>query len=224
MTAAATSSKAADVAPLIDHTLLKPDATREAVAHLCLEARRHGFAAVCVNPWMVTTTREKLAQSPVKVCTVVGFPLGATTSSSKLAEAGEAVRNGAQELDMVLPLGALKEHDYKYVTNDIRSVVRAADGRTVKVILETCLLTDQEKVAACNLAVEAGAHFVKTSTGFCGGGATVPDVRLLRKTVGPGFGVKASGGIRSVEDALKMIDAGATRLGTSSGVAIVTRS
>lgn len=214
--------KGAEIAPLIDHTLLKPDATREDVITLCSEARHFRFAAVCVNPFFVRLATHELSESPVKTSTTIGFPLGASTTETKAFEAKDAIRNGAQEIDMVLSITALKEHNNEYVLNDIRAVVKAAEGRIVKVILETCLLTDEEKVVACKLAVKAGAHFVKTSTGFAGGGATVEDIRLMRQTVGDKFGVKASGGIRSLDDALKMISAGATRIGASSSVAIVT--
>lgn len=210
-----------ELAKLIDHTLLKPDATPEAIARLCREAVEHGFASVCVNPANVARAATHLRDTPVKVCTVIGFPLGATTPLVKAFEVRDAVANGADELDMVLNVGALKAGDHGLVARDIRSVVEAAGGRLVKVILETGLLTDEEKVAACRLAVEAGASFVKTSTGFGPGGATVEDVRLMRATVGPDLGVKASGGIRDRAAAERMVEAGATRLGTSSGVAIV---
>lgn len=210
------------MAPLIDHTLLKAEATRAQVVALCQEARQYGFASVCVHPCRIRLAADELAGSPVRPCTVIGFPLGTPTSPTKAFEAEDAVRNGAQELDMVLAIGALKDRDSAYVLNDIRSVVKSACGRTVKVILETCLLTNDEKVMACQLAVEAGAGFVKTSTGLAGGGATVEDIRLMRQTVGDRCGVKASGGVRTLADALKMIAAGANRLGTSAGVAIVT--
>lgn len=211
----------ARVAPLIDHTLLKAEATRAQIVVLCREAKQYGFASVCVHPCRVRLAATELADSPVKPCTVIGFPLGAHTTAAKAFEAEDAIRNGAQELDMVLAVGAMKDHDHAYVLDDIRAVVKAAGGRTVKVILETCLLTNEEKVAACKLAVEAGAGFVKTSTGLAGGGATVEDIRLMRQTVGNRCGVKASGGVRTLDDALKMIAAGANRLGTSAGVAMV---
>lgn len=211
------------LASLIDHTLLKPDATPEAVRRLCAEAKEFGFASVCVNPGQVACAAAELAGTGVKVCTVIGFPLGATTSLVKALEARDAVANGAQELDMVLNIGALKAGDRDHVRRDIEAVVAAAAGRPVKVILETGLLSDAEKVEACRLAQSAGASFVKTSTGFGPGGATVEDVKLMRATVGPEMGVKASGGIRDRETALRMVEAGATRLGTSSGVAIVGR-
>ncbi|MGE5554109.1 MAG: deoxyribose-phosphate aldolase [Betaproteobacteria bacterium] len=210
-----------DLAKLIDHTLLKPDATPEAIARLCGEAAEYGFASVCVNPGNVALAAALLRGSEVKVCTVIGFPLGATTPLAKAFEARDAVANGADELDMVLNVGALKAGDEALVARDIRAVVEAAGGRLVKVILETGLLTEEEKVRACLLAKEAGAGFVKTSTGFGPGGATVEDVRLMRQAVGPDFGVKASGGIRDRVTAERMVAAGATRLGTSSGVAII---
>jgi deoxyribose-phosphate aldolase len=210
------------LAALIDHTLLKPDARRDQVLRLCEEAARFGFAAVCVNPWMLASAVSALRGHPVKPCTVVGFPLGATTAEVKGFEAADAVKRGAAELDMVLNVSALKDGDRAAVRRDIEAVVRAAEGRIVKVILETCLLTDDEKRDACRLAVEAGARFVKTSTGLAGGGATVEDIRLMRAVVGPNIGVKASGGIRTSDDARRMVEAGATRIGTSAGVAIVT--
>lgn len=212
-----------NLASLIDHTLLKPDATPEAVRRLCAEAKEFGFASVCVNPGQVACAAAELVGTAVKVCTVIGFPLGATTSFAKAFEARDAVASGAGELDMVLNIGALKAGDYELVLQDISAVVAAAGGRLVKVILETGLLTDAEKVEACRLAQSAGASFVKTSTGFGHGGATVEDIKLMRATVGPKMGVKASGGIRDRETALRMVEAGATRLGTSSGVAIVTQ-
>ncbi|MEW5784730.1 MAG: deoxyribose-phosphate aldolase [Bacillota bacterium] len=210
-----------NLAKYIDHTLLKPEATRADIVKLCLEAIKYGFAAVCINPAYVKTACAQLANSPVKVCTVIGFPLGATTAAVKAFEAAEAVENGAAEIDMVLNIGALKSGDESYVADEVASVVKASRGRTVKVILETGLLTETEKVLACRLAKQGGAHFVKTSTGFGPGGATVADIRLMRETVGPGLGVKASGGVRSLETARDMITAGATRIGTSSGIAII---
>lgn len=209
------------LARLLDHTLLKPDATGAEIERLCGEARRLGFATVCVHPSWVELCVRLLEGSGVGVCAVVGFPLGATTSAVKAAEAREAAANGARELDMVLHLGALKSGDDAAVLEDIRAVRAAVPGRTLKVILETGLLSREEKVRACLLAREAGADFVKTSTGFGPGGATVEDVRLLRETVGPRMGVKASGGIRDAAAAAAMIAAGATRLGTSASVAIV---
>ncbi|MFM1651523.1 deoxyribose-phosphate aldolase [Brevibacillus sp. B_LB10_24] len=204
----------------IDHTLLKPEATAEMIDQLCAEAKEYGFASVCVNPTWVKRSAAKLAGTDVKVCTVIGFPLGATTPEAKAAETRDAVANGATEVDMVLNIGALKSGDYELVKRDVAAVVAAADGALVKVILETCLLSEEEKVNACKLSVEAGAHYVKTSTGFSTGGATVEDIALMRKTVGPDIGVKASGGVRDRAGALAMIEAGATRIGASSGVAI----
>ena len=212
------------IAALIDHTLLKADSRRPQVMALCREAREYGFAAVCVHPVFVGLAAAELAGSPVKAGTVIGFPTGAVSGSVKAAEAAEAVENGAAELDMVLAIWALKDRRYDAVKSDIAGVVSAAQGCCVKVILETCLLTDDEKVVACGIAVEAGARFVKTSTGLAGGGATVADVRLMRETVGPQFGVKASGGIRTLDDARKMVEAGANRIGTSAGVAIVNEN
>lgn len=210
-----------DIAKLIDHTLLAPDATRERVARLCQEARECGFASVCVNPGWVKVAAQLLEGSQVKVCTVIGFPLGATTTWTKVMETRDAIANGADEVDMVLNIGALKSGDEDWVREDIASVVKAADGRVVKVILETGLLTDKEKVKASLLAKEAGAGFVKTCTGFGPGSATVEDIALLRKTVGKEMGVKASGGVKDYETARRMIEAGANRIGTSSGVNIV---
>lgn len=216
-----TKLSAAEIARFIDHTLLKPEATAQQVEKLCAEAREHGFFSVCVNGSRVELARHCLEDSPVKVAAVVGFPLGAMSSDAKRYETEAAIDDGAQEIDLVLNLGRLKDGDDQYVLRELRDVVEAADERTVKVILETCLLTDEEKTRACRLVVESGAHFVKTSTGFSTGGATLEDVKLMRATVGPKFGVKASGGIRDTAAALAMIEAGATRLGTSAGVAIV---
>jgi deoxyribose-phosphate aldolase len=210
------------MAGYIDHTLLKPDATEPQILVLCREAVGYNFFSVCINPSYVETAVNALKGSGVRVCCVVGFPLGATTTSVKAFETAEAVKNGAAEIDMVIHIGALKEHKEDYVSADIAAVVKAAAGRPVKVIIETGLLTEAEKVLACRLAKEAGASFVKTSTGFGPGGATVADIQLMRETVGSGFGVKASGGVRSAETAREMIEAGATRIGTSSGVLIVS--
>lgn len=208
---------------LIDHTLLKPDATAAEIDRLCEEARQYGFCSVCVNTTWVERCQANLRGSGVNVCTVVGFPLGAMDLRSKAFETRQAVANGADEIDMVLNIGALKSRDLDLVERDIRGVVEAAGGKTTKVILETGLLTDAEKVEACLLCKKAGASFVKTSTGFAkGSAATAEDIALMRKTVGPDMGVKASGGVRSLADAQLMIANGATRLGTSSGVAIVT--
>ena len=205
----------------IDHTLLKADATKEQITKLCNEAKEHDFASVCVNTCYVPLCKELLKDSDVKVCCVVAFPLGAMDTASKAFEAKTAVSNGAGEVDMVINIGALKDKDYDYVTKDIEAVVNAAKPSIVKVIIETCLLTDEEKVEACKCAMKANAEFVKTSTGFSTSGATVEDVTLMRKTVGTVCKVKAAGGIRSYEDAIKMIDAGADRLGCSAGIKIV---
>ena len=205
----------------IDHTLLKPDASQEQIATLIEEAKKYDFASVCVNPTWVNFAAQALKATDVKVCTVIGFPLGANTPELKAFETSDAIQNGANEIDMVINIGALKSRNFDLVEKDIRAVVEAAKGTLVKVIIETCLLTDDEKVKACQIAQKAGADFVKTSTGFSTGGATVEDVALMRKTVGPDMGVKASGGARSYEDALAFIEAGATRIGASSGVAIM---
>lgn len=209
------------VAALIDHTLLKPDATREQILQLCEEARRHGFYSVCVNPSWVRTAADALRGSPVKVCTVVGFPLGATTTTTKVMETRDALANGADEIDMVINIGALKAGQDQVVEEDIRQVVAAAGGRVVKAILETALLSDEEVVRACRAARAAGADYVKTSTGFGPGGATAHHVALMRQAVGRHMGVKASGGIRDFETARRMIQAGATRIGASASVKIV---
>lgn len=205
----------------IDHTLLKPDASQEQLETLIEEAKKYDFASVCVNPTWVNFAAQALKATDVKVCTVIGFPLGANTPELKAFETSDAIQNGANEVDMVINIGALKSRNFDLVERDIRAVVEAAKGTLVKVIIETCLLTDDEKVKACQIAQKAGADFVKTSTGFSTGGATVADVALMRKTVGPDMGVKASGGARSYEDALAFIKAGATRIGASSGVAIM---
>lgn len=207
---------------MIDHTLLKANATKAEVIKLAEEAKTYKFASVCVNPTWVKTAAEILRETPeVKVCTVIGFPLGATTSEVKAFETTNAIANGATEVDMVINIGALKDKQYDLVLQDIQAVVDAAKGKALtKVIIETCLLTKEEIEKACQLSVQAGADFVKTSTGFSTGGATVEDVALMRKTVGANVGVKASGGVRSLEDALAMIEAGANRIGASSGVSI----
>ncbi len=205
----------------IDHTLLKADATKEQITKLCNEAKEHDFASVCVNTCYVPLCADLLKDSDVKVCCVVGFPLGAMDTVSKAFEAKTAVSSGASEVDMVINIGALKDKDYDFVTKDIEAVVNASKPAIVKVIIETCLLTDEEKVEACKCAMKANAEFVKTSTGFSSAGATVQDVALMRKTVGTVCKVKAAGGIRSYEDAMKMIDAGADRLGCSAGIKIV---
>jgi len=217
-----------DVAARIDHTALKPATTEAEIRHLCLEALEYNFASVCVNPTWVSLAAELLVESSVKVCTVIGFPLGATLSAVKAYETTAAITAGAEEVDMVINIGLLKDARYDAVREDIQGVVNAARAVVdpsrpvvVKVIIETSLLTEPEKRMACTLAVEAGADFVKTSTGFSGGGATVEDIRLMRQVVGPEMGVKASGGIRNAEAALALLDAGATRLGVSAGVTIV---
>ncbi|MCC5875662.1 MAG: deoxyribose-phosphate aldolase [Candidatus Sumerlaeia bacterium] len=214
--------KAADVAAYIDHTLLKPDATPDQVAELCTQARDYKFASVCVNPCNIRQCAEALAGSGAMVCTVVGFPLGSMTTAAKAAETRDAVALGAEEIDMVINVGRLKARDYHYVLCDIQAVVDAAGGRTVKVIIETSLLTEEEKVAASLLTKAGGAHFVKTSTGFSGGGATPEDISLMRQTVGDDFGVKASGGVRDLAAARKLLSAGANRLGCSASIAIVS--
>lgn len=205
----------------IDHTLLKQDATKDQILAIIEQAKQYDFASVCVNPTWVALAAKELDGTDVKVCTVIGFPLGASTSAVKAFETKDAIANGADEIDMVINVGALKAGDDALVEEDIRAVVEASGDKLVKVIIETCLLTDEEKVRACQLSQKAGADFVKTSTGFSTGGATVPDVALMRQTVGPDMGVKASGGARSLEDALAFIEAGATRIGASSGVAIM---
>lgn len=212
-----------NLAKTVDHTVLKPDTTKKTVEKFCKEALEWGFASVCVNPTHVRYVASLLKGSNVNVCAVIGFPLGANTPFVKAIEARDAIANGAQEVDMVINVGALKDGDYDLVSKDIRGVVEAASGQAkVKVIIETCLLNEQEKIKACLLAKNAGADFVKTSTGMSTGGATVEDISLMRKTVGPDMGVKASTGINNREIALNMIRAGATRLGTSKGIAIQT--
>jgi len=210
-----------EMSSYIDHTLLKPEATREDIIRLCREAVKYKFYSVCINPSHVLTAARELQNTGVKVCAVVGFPLGATTTEVKAFEAAEAVDNGADEIDMVIHIGALKSGDQDYVRNDIAAVVRAAKKSSVKVIIETGLLSENEKKLACSLASEAGAAFVKTSTGFGPGGASIADIQLMRETVGPKVGIKASGGVRTAETAREMIKAGATRIGTSSGPALV---
>jgi deoxyribose-phosphate aldolase len=212
-----------NLAKMIDHTLLKPDATQQEIAQLCFEARKYGFASVCINPTWVSLCAQLLQGSPVKVCTVIGFPLGATSLETKAFETETAIKQGATEIDMVINIGALKARDLDTVAKDIRGVVNAAHshGIIVKVIIEAALLNDEEKVIACLLSKEAEADFVKTSTGFASGGATIHDVELMRKTVGPEMGVKAAGGVRTFEDADAMIKAGATRIGASAGVKIL---
>lgn len=211
-----------DYAKMIDHTLLKTDAQKKDLDKLLLEAKKYNFMSVCVSPIWVKYAAEQLKDTNVKVCTAIGFPQGATPTEVKVFETKNAIENGATEVDMVIPVGVLKDKDYIAVENDIRAVVEAAKSKALtKVIIETCLLTDEEKIMACKLSKSAGADFVKTSTGFSTAGATVKDIRLMRETVGEQMGVKASGGVRSREDADAMIKAGATRIGTSNGVKIV---
>ena len=209
------------IAAMIDHTLLKPEATPAQIEKLCAEAAEYHFASVCVNPVYIPLAARLLKGTGVKVCCVVGFPFGAIAPEQKAAEAASCAAMGAEELDMVIHVGAAKAGDWALVQRDIEGVVKAAAGHTVKVIIETCLLTDEEKVKACEAAKAAGAHFVKTSTGFSTGGATTHDIALMRKTVGPEMGVKASGGIRDYATAMAMIEAGANRIGASAGIAIV---
>jgi len=211
------------IASVIDHTLLKPEATHDQITQLCEEAREYGFAAVCVNPTNVKLAAELLKGSPVAVCTVIGFPLGATLPEVKAYEAQQTIHHGATEIDMVINIGALKSEDYELVERDIAAVARTChdNGAICKVIIEAALLTEEEKITACQLAKKAGSDYVKTSTGFGPGGATVEDVTLMRRVIGPSMGIKAAGGIRTLETAKKMIEAGATRIGTSSSLKIV---
>jgi deoxyribose-phosphate aldolase len=211
-----------ELADLIDHTVLRPDATDADISVLCDEARQHGFHSVCINPRFVPLAAAALRGSAVRVCAVVGFPLGATTAAAKCREAAEAVAAGAHEIDMVLAIGALKSGQADAVRDEIAAVKAACNGALLKVIIETCLLTDDEKVLACQLARDAAADFVKTSTGFSKSGATVADIALMRRTVGAAMGVKASGGVSTLETALAMVAAGASRIGTSSGVRLVS--
>lgn len=206
---------------LIDHTLLKAFATEEDIKKLCLEAKTYDFASVCVNPCNVKLAAEELKDSDVRVCTVIGFPLGANTIEIKQSEAMDAINNGAEEIDMVINIGKAKEHDYDYITKEIKGVVEASKGYLVKVIIETCYLTDEEKVEVCRCASLAGANFVKTSTGFGTGGATTHDVKLMRESILDTMSVKASGGVRSLSDLEAMVEAGANRIGASSGVQIM---
>jgi deoxyribose-phosphate aldolase len=206
---------------LIDHTLLKPEATREQILKLCEEARTHHFFSVCINPFNVPYAVAYLKGCDVSVCTVIGFPLGANTTEAKVFETKQAIKDGAHEIDMVINIGAIKNKDWDYVKQDIKAVVNAAESKIVKVILETCLLNDVEKIKACEMATQAGARFVKTSTGFSTSGATLEDVQLMKRNILPAMEVKASGGIKDLASAKAFIAAGATRLGTSSGIAIV---
>ena len=206
---------------LIDHTLLKSFSTEEEIKRLCDEAKTYDFMSVCVNPTNIAFAKKQLEGSDVLVCTVIGFPLGANTSEVKVVETLDAIANGADEIDMVINVGQAKMHNYEYVQEEIRMVVSAAAGKTVKVIIETCYLTDEEKVECCKAAKAAGATFVKTSTGFGPAGATKEDIALMRETVGPEMGVKAAGGVRNLDDLVAMVENGATRIGTSGGVAIM---
>ncbi len=211
------------IAKMIDHTILKATTTKEDVVKICKEAKEYGFFSVCINPANIELAKEELKGSDVKVCTVIGFPLGANTSAVKAFETKDAIAKGADEVDMVINIGALKDKNYELVYEDIKAVVDAANKEAlVKVIIETCYLTDEEKKIACELAVKAGTDYVKTSTGFGIGGSTPADIKLMRETVGENIGVKASGGVRCEEDAVKVIDAGATRIGASASIAIVS--
>lgn len=213
-----------NIARLIDHTALRPEVTGVQIEKLCREALQYRFYSVCINPSFIPLAKAFLNGSEVKICSVVGFPLGATLSRVKAYETEEAIKEGAQEIDMVINISALKEKDYKKVLDDIEAVVKSASGLICKVILENCLLTDEEKMVGCQLVLQAGAHFVKTSTGFDKGGATTADLELMRSVVGEHLGIKAAGGIRDYETALKMVAAGATRIGASQGVQIVAGS
>ena len=206
---------------LIDHTILKAFATEEEILKLCAEAKEYDFKSVCVNPVNVALAKKALEGSDVLVCTVVGFPLGANTKEIKALETLDAIKNGADEIDMVINIGKAKEHDFEYIEDEIKCVVTASAGKTTKVIIETCYLSDEEKVECCKAAKAAGATFVKTSTGFGTGGATASDIKLMRETVGPEMGVKASGGVRSFADVQVMVENGATRIGASSGIQIM---
>ena len=211
-----------ELAKYIDHTLLKPESTREDILRVCEEAKHYNTASVCVNPFWIGFVAEQLKGTDIKPCCVIGFPLGATLPEVKAFETAAAIRDGAKEVDMVINVGALRSAEFETVYEDIKAVVDAAAGKAlVKVIIETCLLTDEQKVVACKLAKQAGADFVKTSTGFSTGGAKVEDIRLMRETVGPEMGVKASGGVRTKADAEAMIEAGATRIGASSSKKII---
>jgi deoxyribose-phosphate aldolase len=214
------NAKRAPLASMIDHTLLKPEATRVQIQELCAEAKQHGFATVCVQPFRVAMCADLLRGSKVKVCTVIGFPLGANRAEVKALETVRACADGAEEIDVVMNIGALKDGNLAAVENDMASVIKAAQGRTVKVILETALLTDEEIKSACAVCIIAGADFVKTSTGYGPGGATIHHVKLMKETVGDQVKVKASGGIRDRQTMIAMIEAGASRIGTSNGVAI----
>ena len=207
----------------IDNTLLSPDATESKIKALCKESRKYGFASVCVNPCFVKLVSKELKGSKVKTCVVIGFPLGANTTATKVLEAKDAIKNGAQELDMVINIGKVKEADYKYITNEIAAIKKVCGKKTLKVIIETCLLTYKEKVTLCKCIMQAKADFVKTSTGFSTSGATIADIKLLKKTVKNSLLIKASGGIRTHEDMIKMINAGANRIGTSCGTNLIKK-
>lgn len=211
------------MAKMIDHTLIKQNASEDQIKKLCAEAKEYGFWSVCINPCYVALCAEELKDSDVKVCTVVGFPLGASTTETTVFQSVEAIKNGASEIDMVINVGAIKSGNWDYVYNDIKAVADAvkANGGLLKVIIETCLLSDDEKIKACEISKKAGADFVKTSTGFSTGGATVDDIKLMRNTVGPDMGVKASGGIHNAKEALAMAEAGASRIGASAGIEIL---
>ena len=213
-----------NIARLIDHTALRPEVTGVQIEKLCREALRYHFYSVCINPYFIPLVKSFLSGSNVKICSVIGFPLGASLSRVKAYETEEAIKEGAQEIDMVINISALKDKDYKRVREDIDVVVKSASGFTCKVILENCLLTDEEKMVGSQLALQAGAHFVKTSTGFDKGGATTADIELMRSVVGEHLGIKAAGGIRDYQTAVKMVEAGATRIGASQGVQIVNGS
>lgn len=213
--------KRKEVARIIDHTVLKAETSSEKIRQICNEALENNFASVCINPCNISLAGEMLKESDVKVCTVIGFPLGANTTAVKAFETEDAIKNGAQEVDMVINIGKLKDKDYEYVKNDIKAVVDSAKGKALtKVIIETCLLTDEEKVIVCRLSKEAGAGFVKTSTGFSTGGAKVEDIKLMRETVGPNIGVKASGGVHDYAGAKALVEAGASRIGASASIVI----
>ena len=215
------NTKKTQINRLIDHTLLKPDATRDQIKKLCEEAMTHHFFSVCLNPFYVSYAASLLKGSDVSVCTVIGFPLGANSTETKVFETSKAIADGADEIDMVISIGAIKNNEWDLVQKDIEEVVKAAGKKIVKVIFETCLLTDEEKIKASQIASIAGASFVKTSTGFSSGGATLKDVLLMKKNILPTMEVKASGGIRDLDSALEFINAGVTRLGTSNGIAII---
>lgn len=214
-----------ELARMIDHTVLKADTKEEKIEEICKEALQYNFASVCINPCNIESAAKLLKGSEVKVCTVIGFPLGANTTAAKAFETKDAIEKGASEVDMVINIGKIRDKDYDYVKKDIEAVVKEAKGKALtKVIIETCLLTDEEKIMACKLAKEAGADFVKTSTGFSTGGATVADIKIMREAVGENLGVKASGGVRTYEDSIAIINAGATRIGASASIDIINKA